>query len=494
MVTEAINLLIGGRAEPTLVRPGAAEAVVEGRFVDASGAEFVVKRVIPADGRSRAYLNGSLSTAAVLAETTGPLIEIHGQHGHQTLLRAPARRAALDRFGRIDASPLRAVRDALRTAEAALGELGGDEFARAREIELLEFQVSEIAGARIADAAEDERLAARELLLGNATAIGEAAEAAIELLSADGPAGLAVGEAMAELDPSGPLAGARERLYSVQAELADVVTELRAVFSSIEDDPEALQEVQARRELLTGLRRKYGPSLGDVVTFGESAEARLLDLRNHGAKAEELSRHIDDLRGELDRVAAELLAARQAAAPGLAVEVLGELRELALPKARFEVEVAGQSGADVDFLVSMNPGSPLLPVAKVASGGELSRVMLALQLVVGGDAGSVVYDEVDSGVGGAAALAIGKALAGVGRKHQVLVVTHLPQVAACADHQVQITKTVRGETTITELHDLDRDGRVIELARDAFRLARQPKRPGSRGRIARIGRCPRPGG
>ena len=159
------------------------------------------------------------------------------------------------------------------------------------------------------------------------------------------------------------------------------------------------------------------------------------------------------------------LAARQASAPKLSKAVQGELRKLALPKAKFEVEVDGPAGTDIEVAISMNPGSPVLPLAKVASGGELSRVMLALQLVVGGQTSTVIYDEVDAGVGGEAATSIGRALAGVGKHHQVLVVTHLPQVAACADHQLNIVKTIKGSSTITELHDLDLDGRIVELAR-----------------------------
>ena len=465
LVTEAINLLTGGRAEPSLVRPGADEAVVEGRLVDPDGNELVVRRVVPADGRSRAYLDAGLSTASVLSETVGPLIEIHGQHGQLTMLKPAARREALDRFGKHDLEPLREATEALRAAEADLESLGGDEFARNREIDLLAFQVDEITSAAIVDAEEDERLVAREALLGDAGAHGEAAAAATEALSVDGPAGSGIVEALTALSDRQPFVPIVERLYAIQAELTDVAEDLRTAAGSIEDDPAALHDLQARREVLTGLRRKYGATLGDVIAFGVEAERRLEELRNHAERAVEVAARIDELKAAVDVASAELLAARQATAPKLAKKVLTDLRKLALPKAQFEIQIDGAAGEDVEFAVSMNPGSPVQPVAKVASGGELSRIMLAMQLVVGGRAESVIYDEVDAGVGGEAALAIGHALAGVGRKHQVLVVTHLPQVAACADHQINIVKTIKGKTTLTELHDLDRDGRIIELAR-----------------------------
>lgn len=465
LVTEAINLLTGGRAEPALVRPGSTEATVEGRFITASGDEVIVKRVVPKDGRSRAYLDASLSTAAVLAETISPLIEIHGQHGQQTMLRSAARRAALDRFGKHDLEPLQLARDALRQAQADLDSLGGDEFARNREIELLEFQVQEIDEVKIVDADEDDRLAARERVLGDAGAHGEAAEAAIEQLNVDGPAGASLALALAALGDREPFVPVVERLMALQAELTDVVEDLRSNSAEIDNDPASLHDLQARREQLTGLRRKYGADLSAVLAFGAQAQARLDELRNHAERAAEVAARIDELRATEAKAAADLLAARESSAPKLSKKILRELRKLALPKAQFEIVVDGDAGNDVGFSVSMNPGAPLLPVAKVASGGELSRIMLALQLVVGGDAASVVYDEVDAGVGGEAALAIGQALADVGTDHQVLVVTHLPQVAAFADQQINIVKMIKGKSTVTELHQLDQDGRIIELAR-----------------------------
>ena len=465
LITEAIGLLGGGRADPVLVRPGADQAVVEGRFVTDDGADVIARRVIPREGRSRSYLDGGLASAQALTDAVGPLVQVHGQHGHDTVLRPSARRDALDRFGNLDPEPLRAAQAELRAAHEALAALGGDEFERAREIELLQFQVDEIDAAAIVDPDEDERLVELEETLGNATAHREAADNAIELLSADGVAGSSLAQALAEIRDRSPFAASSERLYSLQAELTDVVDELRAQAAQIDNDPAALQHVQERREQLTTLRRKYGPDLGAVIEFGAGAAARLDELQNHAERAARVTTEIAGLEAKVDKAAAALAKARRDTAPALAKAVATELRKLALPKAEFIVAVEGMSGGDVDFEISLNPGAPALPLAKVASGGELSRVMLALQLVIGSDTPTVVYDEVDAGVGGEAATSIGKALAGVGARHQVLVVTHLPQVAACADHQINIAKTIKGTTTVTELHELDRDGRIVELAR-----------------------------
>jgi len=483
LVTEAINLLAGGRADPLLVRTGADEATVEGRFVLDDGSELTVRRVVPASGRSRAYLDGSMATATALAETVGPLIEVHGQHGHQTLLQAASRRMALDTIAKIDARKLSEIRAEIRKALLELDGLGGDEIARTREIDLLKFQIEEIEEVAIAGPDEDDALTQRESVLGDAEAHRGAGETALELLSADGKAGAAIAEALAALRERVPYTKSAERLYGLQAELIDLVEELRDEVSVVAEDPEALAEVQRRREQLTGLRRKYGRDLASVLAFHAEAAARRDQLEHHGERAAALQAELEQLAAAEAAESARLLAARSTAAPKVAKRVVDELRQLALPNAEVKVTVDGPAGGDIDFAVSMNPGAPALPLAKVASGGELSRVMLALQLVLGADTGTVIYDEVDAGVGGEAATSIGRALAGVGDQHQVLVVTHLPQVAACADHQVTIVKSVKGKTTLTELHQLDPDGRVVELAR---MLAGSPDSDNARAHAAEL--------
>jgi DNA repair protein RecN (Recombination protein N) len=464
MVVEAISLLVGGRADGAAVRPGADEAVVEGRFVDGDE-EVVVRRVVPRDGRSRAYVDGRLATVAALAELGRGLVDLHGQHEHQTLLSAAVQRQALDRFGRIDLAPWLDARADLAAIDAALADLGGDERARAREIDLYRFQVDELQRAALRGADEDAALAAEEALLADAVAHRAAAGTAHDALLADGGARDLVAAAAAALVGRAPFAALAERLDAVVAELADLAQELRSAGEGIEEDPSRLGELRQRRQLLRELRRKYGATLADVIAYQAEAESRLHDLVGHDERAAELDRRRSEAASRLAVAGAALRAARLAVAPKLAKAVGKHLGELAMAKARFDVAVDGDAGEDVRLLLAANPGAPLAPLAKVASGGELARAMLALRLVLTDGPPTMVFDEVDAGIGGEAAQAVGRALAELGRRRQVLVVTHLPQVAAFADHQLGITKEVVGRKTRSTVVPLIGDSRVVELSR-----------------------------
>jgi DNA repair protein RecN (Recombination protein N) len=479
MIVEAIELLVGGRADASIVRSGAQEARVDGRFVlparhgDADE-EVVLTRVVPADGRSRAYIDGRLATAASLAELAERAVDLHGQHAHQSLLSTATQRAALDRFGGIDLEPLRAARAAITEIDAELATLGGDERARAREIDLLRFQVDELDAAAITGAGEDRGLAEEESLLADAVAHREAGEQALAALATDGGGRDAVAAALAALGERGPYAALAGRLRDLLAELDDVASDVRSASEAIEEDPERLEVVRTRRQRLHELCRKYGDDLGEVIAFHAAARERLAELEHFDQRAAAL-----DVRRqravERERAAArDVGGLRRAAAPRLAAAVEERLRELAMANATVAVEV-GESADDhpgdrVQFLLAANPGAPLLPLSRVASGGELARAMLALRLVLsaaaGGDEGrTLVFDEVDAGIGGAAAVAVGEALAALGAVHQVLVVTHLPQVAALATAQIAVSKEVRGGRTFATASPLDGDRRVAELAR-----------------------------
>lgn len=467
LVTEAVLLLTGGRADPGLVRPGADDAEVEGRFLlpGDDGDEIVVRRVIPREGRSRAYIDGRLATASAVAEAVGDLMELHGQHGHQLLLKPPARRAALDRFGNIDSGPLREARLALQSARRQRDELGGDSRARAREIELLQFQMNELEAAGLTDADEDDRLIAEERLLGDSSAHRESAIAAGSLLGADGVIGDGLNRAFALIREREPFAGHTERIQSLIAETTDLAAELRDCADGIPDDPSRLVAVGERRRLLSELRRKYGATLAEVLEYYTETAERLAQLTEFEQRAAELDPEINRLAAIEAEAAAALGAKRRKVAPKLAKKVQARLADLALPNATVKVEIGDDPGDDIDFLVSMNPGMAPGPLAKVASGGELSRLMLALQLVVAGAPPTMVFDEVDAGVGGQAATAVGTALAEVARGRQVLVVTHLPQVAAFANSHVNIEKSVSAKKTVTSLEVLDDAGRIVELSR-----------------------------
>jgi DNA repair protein RecN (Recombination protein N) len=478
LLVEALELLVGGRADPLLVRPGADEAVVEGRF-EHGGQEQVLARSIPVSGRSRGWLDTRMVPASVLAETGAALVDLHGQHAHQSLLAQAAQRASLDAFGGVDQAPIDEARARLMSIDESLAGLGGDARSRARELDLLGFQLEELDDASIGDPDEDEILAREEEALAGATAHREAAATALAALRADGTGAAssgasggtagaveALGLAVDAVAGRGPLSEVEARLRSLEAELADAATELRHAHEHLEDDPARLAVVRDRRQLLAGLRRKYGDTLADVIAFAEAARSRRAELESHEERVAALEAERDGARAALAAAEGAVGAARRAAAPRLARAVQGNLRDLALPRARLEVMVGRTDpGDEVTFLLGANPGEPALPLAKVASGGELSRAMLATRLVLSEAPPTLVFDEVDAGVGGEAALAVGRALASLAGHHQVLVVTHLPQVAAFADHQVAVRKRERGGRTVAEIVPLDDAGRVVELSR-----------------------------
>ncbi|HEX2785512.1 MAG TPA: DNA repair protein RecN [Ilumatobacteraceae bacterium] len=471
MVIEAINLLVGGRADPSIVRAGASEARVEGRFVVGDD-EYIVSRVIPIDGRSRAYVNGRLATATTLAELGARTVDLHGQHAHQSLLSIAAQREALDHFCATDLEPLRAARARLTEIDASLAALGGDQRSRAREVDLLRFQVGELASASIEDAGEDEHLTAEEDALADAAAHREAGQLAWEALVGDGAdagdsaAAAGIGAAIGALSSRAPFETFTARLHALAAELSDVGHELRALTENLEEDPERLAEIRERRQLLRDLRRKYGDSLADVISFQQEAEERLAELESYDQRVVALE--LDRLMAvAAEREAAQVVAAtRRAGATTLAEAVRDVVRTLAMPHAEIEIMVGAEApGDDVTFLIAVNPGLPVLPLSRVASGGELARTMLALRLVLTEAPETLVFDEVDAGIGGTAATAVGEALARLADRHQIMVVTHLAQVAALAGTQIVVTKTVSATVTTAMAAVVEGDGRVAEVAR-----------------------------
>ncbi|HEY5025253.1 MAG TPA: DNA repair protein RecN [Acidimicrobiales bacterium] len=469
LLVDALELLVGGRADPTLVRPGATEALVEGRFT-VNDEEVILARAVPAHGRSRAWIDGRMAPVSALAEAGARLLELHGQHSQQALLDAPAQRRALDTFAGTDLGPLTAARARRRALRAELESLGGDDRARARQADLLRYQLSEIDAAALEDPDEDRALAAEEDRLSEATAHRHAAATALAALDDNDDRTRDVidllGAARAALEGRGPLAELNTRLASLQADASDVASELRQVIETWEDDPERLEEVRGRRQLLRELSRKYGEGPDGVLTFAAEARRQLEELDAAEVRAAELLVEIETAESEVTAAEAAVGAQRRRAAPTLARAVEQRLQRLAMPHARVEVTVAEPDpGDDVTFLLGANPGEAVLPLAKVASGGELARAMLALRLVLTDAPATMVFDEVDAGVGGEAAQAVGSALAEVAGRHQVLVVTHLAQVAACAQQQLGVHKEVAGGRTVAHAAVLGDDDRVVELAR-----------------------------
>ncbi|MEI7623512.1 MAG: DNA repair protein RecN [Actinomycetes bacterium] len=464
LVVTAIELLVGGKADASMVRPGAEEAVVEGRF-DLGETECVIRRIIPAKGRSRGYIDGTLASISELSELGSRLVDLHGQHDHQSLLTAAVQRQALDRFGAVDLGPLALARQDVLAIEARRAGLGGDPRDRAREIDLLRFQVSELIDAGLDDPAEDERLRLEAELLADASGFRDAAAGAVDALANDGGAGDSIGRAIAALAERTPFVPLAARLRDIQAELDDLVRDLRSSSESIDSDPERLAIIGDRRKLLQDLRRKFGDSLSEVMAWRDSAVTRLAELEGHDDVAAALDAELLVARTQLAQAEETVALARAAAAPALAAAVAAHLPDLALPKARVEVDVAGVAGRDVTFRFAANPGMDLQPLAKVASGGELARAMLALRLVLTEGPPVLIFDEVDAGIGGAAAVAVGRSLSSLGTNHQVLVVTHLAQVASWADAHVVVDKVVSGSVTTTTIEVVSEEARVTELAR-----------------------------
>ena len=472
MLVEAINLVCGRRAEASVIRDGADEAHVEARFVrmgDDGEEEVILARTLHREGRSRAYINGRMATVAALSELGEELVDIHGQHAHQRLMSAAAQREALDIFGSINRSPLVSARVAVTEIDALLGALGGDEKSRAREIDLLSFQCEEIENARIVSADEDQQLSHEEDVLSDVAKHQESVQRAVALLSDDGGAVETLGEALRALSTVSSLSSLPERLAALLAEATDLAHTVREAAEGVDENPARLEEIRLRRQLLRDLMRKYGDSLADVMNFGAEARTRLDELMGYAERVAQLE--TDKATALKALRAAQLKAgnARRAVASSLASEVEQRLRVLALPNAQVQVSVgdaaSDPAGDSVVFMLAANPGSAPQPLTKVASGGELARVMLALRLVLTSEPGTMVFDEVDAGIGGAAAVAVATALRELGVHHQVFAVTHLAQVAASAHHHISVSKTVRAGKTYGSATVVTEDQRPSEVAR-----------------------------
>ncbi|HYV15372.1 MAG TPA: DNA repair protein RecN [Conexibacter sp.] len=500
MLAHALDLLLGGKARSGIVRPGAAEAYVEGVFdlepravelleerLPEDARELVLARRVWADGRTRAYVNGRSATVADLRDVGGALLAFYGQHEHRRLTLASAQLEILDGFCGPQQRERRARAAAahadVRTQTRRAQELGALDGARERELDLLEFELREIEELDPSEVEQAELTAERERLrhleglraaaLGGAEALApESGEpGAASMVAAAGPAL----EALAGVDADLDALAARQRALALEAE--DLALELRRYGEGIEGEGgrDRLEQVEERLAAFARLERKHGGTLAAVLAHAESCRARRDELTGAEAALEEARAALEAARERLDAESAELRAARAAAAPGLADAVCERLAELAMPGASFEVslgerEEPGPAGADtVELLIAANPGVPAGPLREIASGGELSRVMLALLGVAntGTEASArlLVFDEVDAGIGGHTANAVGAQLHALAAARQVLCITHLPQVAAHADRHFRIAKDGSGETAVTTVAGLDGDAVLGELVR-----------------------------
>jgi DNA repair protein RecN (Recombination protein N) len=510
LLAHALDLLLGGRARRGIVREGAEEAYVEGVFalppalagsdrLPTGADEVVLARRVWPDGRTRAYVCGRSATVADLQELGGQLLAFYGQHEHRKLMLQTAQLDLLDAYCGSGQSELRArLRAAYELARGLerradeLRELAG---ARDRELDLVAFELSEIEAA--APSVEEEasltierdRLRHLEMLqsaaASGAEAIAPEAGAGVSELLAGAAAQL---EQAAEIDPA--LASIAQRLAALRYEAEDVGAELRGYLLSADGEgaggglgeragPAGLEEIEERLAVLGRLQRKYGGAVSDVLAHAERCRARRDELEHAEVALEAADHELLAARAELGRLAGRLGDARRAAAPKLAAAVRERLAELAMPEARFEIELepradgCGPRGADsIEMLIAPNPGGSAGPLREVASGGELSRVMLALMSVAHGEPVAedeasplLVFDEIDAGIGGHTARAVGEHLRSLSHGRQILCITHLPQVAALAQRHFTIVKDARTTPATTTVTTLDGDEVVGELVR-----------------------------
>jgi DNA repair protein RecN (Recombination protein N) len=492
LLIDALGLALGARADTSLVRHGAEAARVEALF-DRLPEPLIAVRDVAAAGRSTARIDDEAVTAARLAEVTGPLVDVHGQHDQQRLLDERWQRDLLDAYGG-HAAERAAVGRAVerwRANRAALDELAIEPRELTRRLELLEHEASEIAAARLR-AGEGDEIRARLAAAQHGRSIAAGAAAAREALAGDaGSARDALATArreLRELDRFDPrFAPLGERLDGLTAEVADVAAEVRALADTVEHDPAALGMLDERLGEIHRLERRYGDDEAAVIEHGERASAEAERLRGLTGERERREAEAEAILAEVEAAVEALSGARAGAARTLEAGVDRALVELGFAAGVFSialgrrpagaaeaaVELDGDavafdaSGVDqVVFRFAPNPGEPGRPLARIASGGELSRVALAIREVIAGvDATpTLVFDEIDTGIGGRSADPIGRSLWSLARRHQVLCVTHLPQIAAHADAHYRIAKHERDGRTVTEVVRLDREGRIVELA------------------------------
>lgn len=480
ILVEAVGLLLGARASSDLVRTGEQTATIQAIF-DTGADEVIVRREITAQGRSRAFINGALATAGALRDLASQLLEMHGQHEHQGLLVAESHLDLLDMYagleeGRAEVADAHQRVQALRTERDTLRL---DERQKLARVDLLTFQRDEIA--KVAPApGEDDTLTAERHVLANAGKLQRLSREAYEVLyeqDASVLRGLAtVWKRVADLAAvDGRAEPYLDGRTGVTSQLDDLARFLRDYAEEIDASPERLQDVEDRLASLERLKRKYGPTLEDVRRHAERCEAELAALESSEERAAAVEAELAEATRRYEAVAGSLSAKRHVAGEDFSRALLRELTSLALGQTRFEVrferlapDAWSPRGVDsAEFFVSPNPGEDLRPLTRVVSGGELSRLMLAIKTLTArtGRGATLIFDEVDAGVGGHTADVVGRRLQALAGQAQVLCITHLPQIAAAADAHLRITKRVRGQRTTTEVERLDADGRLHELAR-----------------------------
>ena len=512
VVVGAVNLLLGGRADASLIRRGCNRAEVQGLFTIPAGLrnnqaeerindliegedQVIIRRVLSIDGKNKCYINDRMVTVGLLSEIGRYLVDLHSQHEHQSLFKTSTHVDFLDKYGGTELLGLRAEfskkSNRLKRLREEFAALKGAERELLSKKDLLRFQINEIDEAGLVPG-EDGELGKERVVLNNAEKLYAAVARAANALADDGvaqTATLLVAQAVSGLNAVSNIDAELDqlcgRLRSILIDLEDCTANLRNYAENLDFPPGRLQEIEDRLALISLLKRKYGSTIEDILSFRKTAADELLLCDTSGDRLEKLQSEIIKSEEELAELGLRQSAARKEAALALAGEVKKELADLNMPNAKFEVSFmreqddGGLSVAEervkifpygidkIEFLVSANKGEPAMPLVKIASGGELSRIMLALKIVLADadEVPSLIFDEVDAGVGGKTAFEIGKKMSLLAGKHQVLSVTHLPQIASFADQHINILKREIEERTVTEIEELLGKDRISELAR-----------------------------
>lgn len=499
IIIDAVNFVLGERTSRDLIRNGAARAKVEVVFnlnegdaafaaldalgIEYDGNELILSRELSAAGRNACRVNGTLVPVASLKSVSDTLVDIHGQHEHQALLDAENHISYLDAYCHAESLPIIEKIDAIvsRRNELMLKRNSGfsSEREREREMDMLRYQIEEIASANL-EAGEEERLNAEKTVLLNAERIRTALETAHMALSGaeEGSALSAIDTARRSMRDIAALNKDYEALGDKIEELyyaaEDISFVLRDTSENVESDMQRLEEIEQRLKLISDLKRKYGRTVEDVIDFGKDAETKLNELENAETLAAELDAKLDKLKAEYNVAADELSKVRRAAGDRLKRDVLNELKDLGMAKAMFDVALSDASGGEsrkggretAEFMLSANPGEPLKPLEKVASGGELSRIMLCFKSIFADNdrVPTLIFDEIDTGISGRTAAVVGEKMLGIAKKHQVICVTHLAQIAALADAHLMVRKYDDGKNTFVETRQLNEEEKVQRIA------------------------------
>jgi DNA repair protein RecN (Recombination protein N) len=482
ILVEAVGLLLGARAPADLVRTGEAQATIEAIFEGADTGEVIVRREITSQGRSRSFIDGTLATAGALRALVERLVELHGQHEHQTLLDPLTHLALVDESAGLDPliEPVTIAWNSMRSLREQRERARMDHREKAARLELIAFQLDEIEKARL-QPGEDEELATSKRVLANAERVRRLCEESYVALYESDHAVLSrlaqVWKRVAELAAIEPkFADQLDTRESIKSQLEDMAFLLRRYADDIDGSPARLQQVEDRLALIERLKRKHGPALQDVIAKGSALAYERDMLTKSEEAAEDLDRLLEEARRKYLALAEDLSRRRRAASKQFAAQVEEHLAQLAMAKTRFEVrfrddhsgeEAWSERGIDhAEFFLSPNVGEDLRALTRIVSGGELSRLMLALKTMTAKGSGkTLIFDEVDAGIGGEVADVVGRTLQQLGERFQVICITHLPQIAARAQTHFHIEKSVRERRTVTTVQRLDSAGRIEEIGR-----------------------------